>query len=205
MRLRIKHTFVLLLTVAAASAAQAVAQTPVAKPTNASVSPYRAELAVGCSYLHSNAPPGGCGCFNLNGGNSTFAWTVKPGSLALVGDFAIAHVGTISSSGDSLTLSTFTAGIRFLSPVGHSSLQPFGQILAGLAHSSGALVQGSNPGAANAGAAFAGNFGGGIDLRATPRFSIRLVEADYLLTTFDNRSNNRQNTLRITAGVVIHF
>ena len=37
-----------------------------------------------------------------------------------------------------------------------------------------------------------------------PRFSVRLVEADYLLTTFDNGSNNHQNNLRISAGVVLH-
>ena len=46
---------------------------------------------------------------------------------------------------------------------------------------------------------------GGLDLRVNPRFSIRLVEADYLLTTFDNGSNNHQNNLRVSAGVVIHF
>jgi hypothetical protein len=77
--------------------------------------------------------------------------------------------------------------------------------LLGLAHSSGTLVQGPNPGAANAGAAFAGCFGGGLDLRATPRFSVRLVEADDLLTTFDNGDNNHQNNLRISAGVVLRF
>jgi hypothetical protein len=89
--------------------------------------------------------------------------------------------------------------------VGHSSLRPFGQVLAGVAHTSGTLVQGSNFAAANAGAAFAGNFGGGLDLHASRRFSIRLVEADYLLTTFDNGSNNHQNNLRISAGMVLHF
>jgi hypothetical protein len=76
--------------------------------------------------------------------------------------------------------------IGFMPPrLKHPPLQPFGQVLAGVAHSSGTLVQGSNPGAANAGAAFAGIFDGGLGLRATPRFSIRLIEADYLLTTFD--------------------
>jgi hypothetical protein len=55
------------------------------------------------------------------------------------------------------------------------------------------------------GAAFAGNFGGGLDLRVTHRFSVRLVEANYLLTTFDNGTNNHQNNLRISAGAVIRF
>jgi hypothetical protein len=42
-------------------------------------------------------------------------------------------------------------------------------------------------------------------LRANRRFSIRLIEADYLLTTVDNGSNDPQNNLRISAGVVVHF
>jgi outer membrane immunogenic protein len=204
MRLRIKHNFVLLLTIAAVSVALAVAQSD-AQPAPASDKLPRAELALNYSYLRSNAPPGGCGCFNLNGGSATFAWPVKPGSFALAGDVTVAHAGAISSTGDSLTLSTFTAGGRYLPKLGHSALQPFGQALVGLAHSSGTLVQGTNPGAGNAGAAFAANLGGGLDLRANRRFSVRLVEADYLLTTFDNGSNNHQNNLRISAGAVVRF
>jgi peptidoglycan-associated lipoprotein len=214
MRLRITHTFALLLTIAAVSVAQAVAQAPdqtAGQTAPTSDKPLRAELALDYSYLRSNAPPGGCGCFNLNGGSATFAWLpqsaslAKPGGFALVGDVTVAHAGAIFSTGDSLTLSTFTAGGRYLPKLGHSPVQPFGQALIGLAHSSGTLVQGSNPGAGNAGAAFAANLGGGIDLKASRRFSVRLVEADYLVTTFDNGTNNHQNNLRISAGVVIHF
>jgi outer membrane immunogenic protein len=209
MRLRIKHKFVLLLTLAAVSTASAVAQTgaapPVPAPVSASDKPLRAELALGYTYMRSNAPTGGCGCFNMNGGNATFAWPVKPGSFALAADVTVAYAGTVSTSADSLTLSVFTAGGRYLPKLTHSPLQPFGQVLVGLAHSSGTLVQGSNPGAANAGAAFAANVGGGLDLKTSRHFSIRLVEADYLVTTFDNGSNNHQNNIRIGAGVVVHF
>jgi len=201
MRFRISPEFALLLTIAVASIARAAAQSP---DQSTSGKP-RADLALDYSYLHSNAPPGGCGCFNLNGGSAAFAWPLGPGKFALAGDVTIAHAGTVSTSGDNLTLSTFTAGVRYLPPIKSRKFQPFGQVLLGLAHSSGTLVQGANPGAANAGAAFAGNFGGGLDLRLNPRFSIRLVEADYLLTTFDNGSNNHQNNLRISAGLVIRF
>jgi peptidoglycan-associated lipoprotein len=204
MRLRIKHNFVLLLTIAAVSVELAVAQAT-AQAASASDKPLRAELALNYSYLRSNAPPGGCGCFNLNGGSATFAWPVKPGSFALVGDVTVAHAGTVSSTSDTLTLSAFTAGARYLPRLGHSPLQPFGQALIGLAHSSGTLVQGSNSAASNAGAAFAANLGGGLDVHATRRFSVRLVEADYLLTTFDNGVDNHQNNLRISAGVVVRF
>ena len=117
----------------------------------------------------------------------------------------VAHAGAAASTGDSLTLSAFTAGARYLPRLGRSPVQPYGQALVGLAHSSGTLVQGTNPAAQNAGAAFAANVGGGLDLRASPHFSVRLVEADYLVTTFDNGVNNHQNNLRIGAGVVLRF
>jgi peptidoglycan-associated lipoprotein len=208
MRLRIKNTLALLLTVAAVSVAPALAQSPDQAPAQTAPSagqPLRAELALSYSYLRSNVPPGGCGCFNLNGGSATFAWPVKPGSFALVGDVTVAHAGTAASTGDSLTLSAFTAGARYLPKLGRSPVQPYGQALVGLAHSSGTLVQGANPAAANAGAAFAANLGGGLDLRASRRFSVRLIEADYLVTTFDNGTNNHQNNLRIGAGLVVRF
>ena len=100
MRLRITHTFALLLTIAAVSVAQAVAQAPdqtAGQTAPTSDKPLRAELALDYSYLRSNAPPGGCGCFNLNGGSATFAWPVKPGSFALAGDVTVAHAGAISA------------------------------------------------------------------------------------------------------------
>jgi peptidoglycan-associated lipoprotein len=206
MRARIKTSFALflLLAIAAVSARPAVAQTST-QPTTAMEQPLRAEVAVDYSYLHSNAPPSGCGCFNMNGGSADFAWAIKPGSWALVGDVVSDHAGGVSSAGYSITLSAFTAGVRYLPPFGHSSLHPFGQTLLGVAHSSGTLVQAPNAGSTNSGAAFAANIGGGLDLSASRRFSIRLIEADYLLTTFDNGSNNHQNNLRISAGVVFKF
>jgi len=204
MRLRINHTFVPLLTIAAVSASQALAQGSV-QPAAPAEKPLRSELALDYSYLHSNAPPAGCGCFNLNGGSATFAWSIQPGKWDLVGDVVSTHAGNVSAAGYSLTLSAFTAGVRYLPRFGRSPLQPFGQVLLGLAHSSGTLVQSPNAEATNAGAAFAANVGGGLDLGASRRFSIRLLETDYLLTTFDNGSNNHQNNLRISAGVVIHF
>ena len=207
MRLRIKHIFALLLTIAAVSAAQAVAQSAAQPaPTSGSANkPFRAELELGYSYLRSNAPPGGCGCFNLNGGSASFAWAIVPGKWDLVGDVVSGHGSNISANGYGLTLSAFTGGVRYIPPFRNSSLHPFGQVLLGMAHSSGTLVSSSNSSTTNAGAAFAANLGGGLDLSASRRFSIRLIEADYLVTTFNNGANNHQNNLRIGAGVVQHF
>jgi peptidoglycan-associated lipoprotein len=203
MQLRSKHIFVLLLATAAVSARPGSAQT--AQTTPAPDKPLRSELAIDYSYARSNEPPGGCTCFNLNGVSATYAWPVKPGHFALAGDVTIVHAGSVSASGESLTLSAFTAGIRYLPPIHNARIRPFGQVLAGLVHSSGTVVEGTNPGAANAAAAFAANIGGGLDLKASRRFAIRLFEAGYLLTTVDNSSNNHQNNLRISAGVVMRF
>jgi len=203
MRIRNQYSFALLLACAVVSTASAVAQTPV-QPAATSEKHLRAELALDYTFLRSNAPPGGCECFNLNGGSASFAWSLKPASqFALVGDLTAAHVSGISSANYDLLLSTYTVGTRYLPRLGHSPLKPFGQLLVGAAHTSGSLVSGQA--AANAGAAFAANLGGGLDLRASQRFSFRLIEADYLVTTIDNGSNNHQNNLRLGAGVVLRF
>jgi hypothetical protein len=130
---------------------------------------------------------------------------VKPGNFALAADFTMVHAGSITSAGYSLTLSTYTAGARYLPPRRGWPLQPFGQVLLGLAHSSGTLVAGGNPGTQNATASVAANIGGGLDLENRRRIAIRLMECDYLITTIHNGGNNRQNNLRISTGVLIHF
>jgi outer membrane immunogenic protein len=166
------------------------------------------ELAVDYNYVRSNAPPDGCTCFSLNGGSAAFAWPIKPmssGHFALVGDVSVTHADSITSANYSLTLSTFTAGVRYVPRFGHSPLQPFVQTLAGLAHSSGSLVEGGTAAVSNSGAAFAANLGGGLDLRINRRFSLRVVEADYLLTLFVNGTNDHQNNMRLGAGLVFHF
>jgi len=191
----------LLLVVVAAAAAACGAQ----GTSGSAGKPLPAELAVEYNYVRSNAPPGTCTCFNLNGGGASFAWPVASGRFAAVGEIAAVHAGSISPNSYGLTLSTYTAGVRYLPRFTRWSMQPFGQVLAGVAHSSGSLVQGQYSLATNAGAAFAASVGGGLDLRANRRISLRLVEADYLATTIDNGSNNHQNNLRVSAGVVFHF
>jgi outer membrane immunogenic protein len=165
----------------------------------------RPELALGYNYLHSNAPAGDCGCFSLNGGNVSVAVPLNRAHLSIVGDIGVAHAGSISNTGLDLTLSTYTAGLRYSVPRMHLPLHPFGEVLAGVAHSSGSLVETNAASDGNKGAAFASLVGGGVDLRATHRFSIRLIEADYLVTTFDNGSNDHQNNLRVSTGIAVHF
>jgi len=200
MRIRISHLAVL-IAAAVALLGSARAQDPAKAPK-----PLRAELAVDYTFVRSNAPPGSCDCFSLNGGGVSFAWPVKPNHFALAGDMTFTHAGSITGKGYDLTLSSYTAGAKYLIPMPHDShLQPFAQALVGVAHASGSLVEGRTPAANNAGAAFAAHVGGGLDLRLARRYSLRLIEADYMVTTIDNGVNDHQNNFRISAGVVFHF
>jgi len=201
MRIGIKVTFFLLSVMAALLGDQVAAN---AQTATRQMQP-RADLALDYTYLRSNAPPGGCGCFNLNGGSATFGWQIGQSHFALVGDVSAAEAGKISSNGYGLTLIALTAGARYQLRLGHSPLHPFGQLMVGVAHSSGSLVDGQNPSVPNAGAAFAANAGGGIDLHFNRHLSFRLVEADYLATTFNNGDNNHQNNVRLSTGVVFRF
>jgi hypothetical protein len=45
-------------------------------------------------------------------------------------------------------------------------------------------------------------FGGGLNVRAGEHLSVRVVQADYLLTRFGNIT---QNDVRLSAGLVFHF
>jgi outer membrane immunogenic protein len=201
MRFRVEWAW-MLLAIAAVSQGPRVAR---AQAAEASKDAARPELGLGYSYVRSNAPPGGCTCFNQNGGSGVFAWPIRDSQFALVGDVTVAQAGGIASGGYGLTMSTYTAGMRYVPKMGHSVLEPFGQVLVGIGHASGTLVNGPDTNVGNAGAAFASIFGGGVDWRLNGRWSIRLAEADYLLTTFDNGGNNHQNNLRINSGVVVRF
>lgn len=199
MHTRIKAKLVLLLAAMASTAGVSAN----AQATAAEEPAPRPELAVEYNYVHSNAPPGDCGCINLNGGSATFAWPLKKWHLALVGDIGAVHAGSISTADDDLTLSTYTVGLRYSPHIHAWRVQPWGQVLVGGAHASGSLVESGS--SSTGGGAFASLVGGGLDLHVTHRLSIRIIEADYLVTTFDNGDNDHQNNTRIGAGWVVHF
>jgi outer membrane immunogenic protein len=194
---RTSWTVVLMIVVAACGAVTEAQQSPVVNSP-----PPRPELALTYTYLRANAPPGGCGCFNLNGGSAQFIWPTRVRGIALAGDVTVSHANSIGSSGSRLTLSSFTAGARYSPPLKQTRYQPFGQILIGYGHISGSLIQDQTAGSSNG---FAANVGGGLDARITHRVSLRLVEADYLVTTFTNGVNDHQNLLRLGAGIVVRF
>jgi outer membrane immunogenic protein len=77
-------------------------------------------LSVGYSAMISNAPPGECGCFLLNGGSGEalfHVWKNVAAVVQLTGD----HTGNVPQSQQGLSLVTYMAGPRyfFLMPPGH--------------------------------------------------------------------------------------
>src|SRR6185437_4963816 len=86
----------------------------------------RFDLSLGYNNIRANAPPGGCDCFDMNGGYVSAGFHVK-NWLSIAGEFTGGHANNISLLGQNLTLMTFMAGPRVARP-GHR-LVPFGQVL----------------------------------------------------------------------------
>jgi outer membrane immunogenic protein len=159
------------------------------------------EVGVSYLYTHTNAPPGGCGCFAMNGAGAWVAFHVTD-HLAIVGEVSGQNASNVLGSGTDLTVISYTAGPRY-SWRKLRSVVPFGQALFGGAHASGNYyptgngLYGSN--------SFAITVGGGLDLPVCGRLTVRAIEADYYLTRFANVINDHQNNLRIGAGVIFRL
>lgn len=146
----------------------------------------KAEVYVGYDYLRVNAVGTS---FNFNGGSGQFAYNAT-NWLGLVGDLG----GYYTSNGFTGGVITYMFGPR-LNLRGHGKVTPFAQVLLG-----GARSIDNSP--LNA---FAMTVGGGVDINISQHFSIRPVQAEYLLTKFTDGANNRQNNFRYSAGVVFRF
>ncbi len=182
----------------------ALAMSSAASADSVSEGPRNTEIALDYTYVRSNAPPGQCGCFPMNGGSFSIAQPLSSDKFAVVFDTTIEHASHINAGSFDLTLSIFTLGLRYR-PWPQSQWSPFGHVLLGAAHASGSLVEGDTPAAHDAALTFASNVGGGIDYWVNQRWSIRVFEADYLRTTYSNRTDDRQDNLRISVGAAFHF
>ena len=192
---RIRAAFIAVLLAALAGA--------FAPPAAAQENAGRFEVGGDYNYVRTNAPPGGCGCINLNGGDGWVSYNLTR-SWAVVGQIGAQHASNIGgTSGADLTLTSYLFGGRFSQRIG-DRLLPFAQVLLGGAHASGALAP-QNSGLGGSGNAFAFTAGGGLDIGLTRRLAIRAVDLDYYLTRFDNGVNQRQNNLKVSAGVIFRF
>jgi len=78
-----------------------------------------------------------------------------------------------------------------------SSIPPFGHVLLG-------AIRGSQEfaGISQSAFRFAAVLGGGVDVKLSERASIRVIQADYLISRF---MGTNQNNIRLSAGIVLTF
>ena len=157
---------------------------------------------VGYSYFHTNAPPGQCGCFSMNGGTGEFSTLLVHGISGLV-DFGGYYQGNVDNTGRTLRVETFLFGPRY-STHHWRKVTLFGESLFGGSTGSGTLY-GPNATTSGTASGFSMAAGGGVDLNVSHHISVRVLQADYVMTRMPNFLNNNQNNLRLNFGVVFHF
>jgi hypothetical protein len=161
------------------------------------------EISFNYSYARSNAAPGQCGCFNMNGGSSEVAFHAFR-ALSVVADLTGERAASIgATAGDGLSLVAITVGPRFSYRFAGGKFTPFVQGLVGAVHGFDGLFPGSSGSLSGAASARAVVAGGGLDLTINRHIAIRAIQADYLRTQLPNGQGNQQNLLRTGAGIVL--
>lgn len=168
----------------------------------------QSEFFGGYSYLHSS--DSGVSV-NANGVSGSFSFNPNA-TVGLVADFGYYHanpnvaslIGPIPIS-TSVSVNTFSYmfGPKYAIRT-HEKVTPFVQALFGGAHQSTSFNISGITGSSGENA-FAMALGGGLDVKATSNVAIRLIQAEYVLTKFNDGGNNRQNSIRLSAGVVFRF
>ncbi len=141
-------------------------------------------------------------CFDMNGG-FVFGTVHLTDWFGISGEFTGGHSSNISTLGQGLTLTTFTAGPR----VSHT-VPPIYSVWRSAGRRSARkrfLLSYQDLQLARASSSFAVSTGGGLDVSLNPRYSIRALDLQYLRTSFPNGVNNEQNQLMIGAGLLIKF
>jgi len=117
--------------------------------------------------------------------------------------------GTYSTQGNMFTY-LFGPVIRY--PM--SKMTPFGEVLFGGSNSNGyanlsrsIVAGGGTIAVSDTQHPFTMAVGGGLDVNLSPRFAVRPVEIDYVLTRYTNpfTSTNNQNNFRYLGGLVFKF
>jgi opacity protein-like surface antigen len=165
---------------------------------------------------------GGYSYFRLDGGSNLHGWNgsiaINPiGALGLVAEFS-GHYGPLSRRvdisddnfpqisprpGERSSLYLMLFGPRF-SYRGNSKITPFTHTLFGASYlrtNATARLGDIVADVPFARGGYSMAIGGGLDVKVSDSVSLRLVQADYLLT---NLGSNSQTSLRLSAGIVLH-
>jgi outer membrane immunogenic protein len=174
-----------------------------ATATMAQYEGYHGDAAVTYQWVRTNAAPGECGCFGLDGAGISGSWDVN-GPWAIVTEFSSELRPSVPFGQGSLTVTSFLGGARYRLPQpwikGVHRPLPFAQVLIGPAHSGG-----GEAGAGDGTYAFATRIGGGIDVPLKSHFVLRAIQVDWFRTEFANAKNDRQNNLLVAVGIAYRW
>jgi hypothetical protein len=172
----------------------------VALPAKAQDEATKFEFYGGYDYIRFNVNSNVSGTppnqsFNANGGGVQLEFNVNH-LLGVVGD--LTGYGVTNTSADLVGwVMPYLFGPRI--NFRHGRVTPFAQSLFGGIAASNRIGGGPSQNS------FAMTAGGGLDIRASRHFSIRPVQAEYLLTKIPDGLNDRQNNFRFSTGVVFRF
>ncbi len=179
----------------------------------------RFELFLGYSYLH--AVPGlaaGNRLVWLNGGSASIAYNFNRylGIVADVGAmtnsqvrFTGAYTTTVNVNNSNVNALTYLFGPR-LSFRKYNRVTPFAQALFGGAHANEVILTPCTSSCTllPSQSTFAMTAGGGVDVKIHHHFAIRVIQAEYLMTRFQDYATGTtgtQNDMRLSSGIVFRF
>lgn len=164
---------------------------------------YPIALSFNYTAMIANAPPGDCGCFLLNGGSSEELFHVWK-NIAAVAQVAGGWSDRIPQSQQGLSLITYMGGPRYSFHVARR-LTLYGQFLVGGAHGFASYFPKNDMQSTGSANSLAFAPGGGLEIGVKHWLSVRAIEGEFLATHLPNNSNDQQNNLRISSGVVFRF
>jgi outer membrane immunogenic protein len=173
----------------------------------------RAEVSLAYSPTEANAPPGGCGCFFMNGLSAEGNFRTYRAYTTVV-DVTAAHTGQIQNTGQPFSLLMATGGMRLNFRFGHQRqdgfdtfyrYKPFVQGLAGFARGFDSAFPDKAGFVQPTANSFAFLVGAGLDVKYRKHLSFRAIQADYGYTRLPNLAGNDQNLFRISTGITIHL
>ncbi len=134
--------------------------------------------------------------YNGYGGGGQFEYNAN-NWLGVVGD--LAGYGATSTANGALVGGAFTYLFGPRANFRRGNFTPFAQALFGGIRTTAGIAE---SGPENN---FAMTAGGGIDYKVSKNVSVRPLQAEYFMTRLPNGLNNRENNLRIGAGISLRF
>lgn len=179
----------------------------------------RFELFLGYSYLRAVPTLAEGNRLDwLNGGSTSMAFNINR-YLGIVGDFGGFSDTRLLLSGANPSVVADSSGTVYnylfgprLSLRNHERFTPFAQVLFGGMHASAVTISSNCAGAGctplPAENKFAMTAGGGLDIKVRRHLAIRIIQAEYLMTRFNDLTTGNsasQNDMRLSSGIVFRF